>query len=279
MRFVPKPLRETAEINADPAARRFELVKLMLWAAGALCLLAVVGGWAVDGFVSRIPPEREARWFRVIAVPGALDEEKELDSAQRARLSEARTLLERLRSQPDVVDLPYRLQIIRHEAPNALAFPGGVIALTTGLLREIDGGVPLAFVLGHELGHFAHRDHLRIFGRSAVTGVFLSVIGVDSGAGAAATAADLMQRGFSREQESEADRFSLGLVEALFADTAGAGQIFEKLEKSSGLPSWLLFTATHPDPEGRLRDLKAHATKRELPDRDRGGAAGSGESE
>ena len=44
---------------------------------------------------------------------------------------------------------------------NAVALPGGNIVVFAGLLKEIKSENELAMILGHELGHFAHRDHLR----------------------------------------------------------------------------------------------------------------------
>ncbi|MFC1856305.1 M48 family metalloprotease [Thermodesulfobacteriota bacterium] len=45
--------------------------------------------------------------------------------------------------------------------PNAAAFPGRLIMVTKSLLKESDSENALAFVLCHELGHYANKDHLR----------------------------------------------------------------------------------------------------------------------
>ena len=56
---------------------------------------------------------------------------------------------------------PYAFHAVVWEAsqPNAFALPGGWVAVTTGLLEGAGSENELAFVLGHELGHF--RGHVR----------------------------------------------------------------------------------------------------------------------
>ena len=44
---------------------------------------------------------------------------------------------------------------------NAFVTPNGTIFFTKGLLKEIKDEEVLTFILAHELGHYAHRDHLK----------------------------------------------------------------------------------------------------------------------
>ena len=57
----------------------------------------------------------------------------------------------------------YRLQIIRDEAPNALAIAGGNIYLTTGLIDMVENDAELESVLVHEIAHVERRHTLRSF--------------------------------------------------------------------------------------------------------------------
>ena len=103
------------------------------------------------------------------------------------------------------------------EGPNALAFPGGLIVLTTGLLDGLGSENELALVLGHELGHYAGRDHLEGLGRGLALAFTLGIFGAGesgSAAGLAALAAQLAARGHDREQETLADAFGLALEQA-----------------------------------------------------------------
>lgn len=66
-------------------------------------------------------------------------------------------------------DLPYSIQIhvLNHEMVNAFALPGGHIVLFEGLLKNASSPEEVAGVIGHEMGHVAHRDPTRLALRSA----------------------------------------------------------------------------------------------------------------
>jgi len=148
---------------------------------------------------------------------------------------------------------PYAFHVAIHEesTPNALAFPGGLVVVTSGLLEQVESENELAFVLGHELGHFRNRDHLRGLGRGLAFALVMAAVGA-SGAGSAAelatVAAQLAERGFDREQERSADDFGLALVASEYGHVAGAVDFFERLPGTPGevgeqIASYL---STHP---------------------------------
>jgi Zn-dependent protease with chaperone function len=137
------------------------------------------------------------------------------------------------------------------------------VVLTSGLLERVRSENELAFVLGHELGHFRHRDHLRGLGRELALGVVLAGLGL-SGAGPAGDlaglAARLAERGFDRDQERAADAFGLELLAAEYGHVAGASQFFELVEApDGGLAAWL---STHPLGDERAASLEALAAAR-----------------
>lgn len=141
------------------------------------------------------------------------------------------------------VDMPYDWQVRIYCEPtaNALAFPGGGIVVTSGLLDLLQSDNELAFVIGHELGHFEHRDHLRGLGRAVTAALALSVFfggaGVSSdqlldSAGRAALAAH------SREQEQAADVSGLAALVHRHGHLGGAALVMKKLAEASG-ESWI----------------------------------------
>ena len=118
--------------------------------------------------------------------------------------------------------------------------------------------------MGHELGHFRNRDHLRGLGRGLAFSLVLAALGL-SGSGSAAqlaaVAGQFTQRGFDREQESQADRIGLALVVAEYGHSAGATDLFEHLAQPHGplgakLSSYL---STHPVHADRIDDLQSVA--------------------
>lgn len=58
-------------------------------------------------------------------------------------------------------DLPFLFLIVKDETANALACPGGIILVTSGLLKMIQSEGELAYVLAHEVAHVAWRHGLK----------------------------------------------------------------------------------------------------------------------
>jgi predicted Zn-dependent protease len=148
-----------------------------------------------------------------------------------------------------------------------VAFPGGLVAVTSGLLDQVESENELAFVLGHEIGHFRNRDHLRGIGRGMAFALVMGVLGLGGHGGAANLASlsgQLAARGFDRDQEADADRFGLELVEQEYGHVAGALDFFERLpdpEASMG-KEIVQYLATHPLSEDRIEALHALSLER-----------------
>lgn len=218
--------------------------------------------WFVDIVVTLVPVRAEARTFAAWGLDGLAD------GAGEPRVAAAERLLARLaRHWPDA-PYEFRLGFLPVDAPNALALPGGLIAVTRGLLDEVETENELALVLGHELGHFHHRDHLRQLGRGVVVGVALAVLSnaADSRLQLGDVVADLTSRSFGRDQERMADRFGLGLVAAEFGHVAGAWAFFERLRAAGkGHDGLVAYLATHPGNRERIDDLELLAAERAWP--------------
>src|SRR5579875_562285 len=58
--------------------------------------------------------------------------------------------------------LPWTYHVLQDTQVNALAAPGGFIFVTRGLLRFVQSDSELAFVLGHETTHVAHRHAVEL---------------------------------------------------------------------------------------------------------------------
>ena len=62
----------------------------------------------------------------------------------------------RIVSFSDAYDVPFKFYILDTDVPNAYAFPGGIVFITKGLLKNIHSEAELACVLGHEITHVTH---------------------------------------------------------------------------------------------------------------------------
>ena len=231
---------------------------------GVVVVVAVLLGlttFLVDRLVPYLPQSWEASIFPDF---GAM-QYTPTNEVEKTRQRELEALLQRLLihwpEHPDGL----RVGLLESSQPNALAFPGGLILVTIGLVEQVASENELAFVLGHELGHYRDRDHVRSLGRGLALALVLTAMG-QSGTVAelVALSGQLSTRGFSREQESKADAFGLMLVEAEFGHVAGATDFFEKLPAPDtalerSLASYL---ATHPLSENRIEDMKLLAEEK-----------------
>jgi Zn-dependent protease with chaperone function len=172
------------------------------------------------------------------------------------RVRETQALVDRLSQHWPDANYQFRVAIYDSETPNAMAVPGGLIIVTEGLLDQVTSENELAFVLGHELGHFKHRDHLRVLGRGVALSVLMAVASGTDVTGVGLSLADLTLRSFGRTQEAEADRFGLELIHAEYRHINQAWRFFERLvDGGHEIPDRWSYLATHPNPTDRKAAL------------------------
>jgi Zn-dependent protease with chaperone function len=77
---------------------------------------------------------------------------------------------------------------------------------------------------------------------------------------------DLALRGFSREQESEADEFGLALVYTHYGHVDEAWRLFERWDEGDeSLLDIVSYLSTHPDSGDRIDDLEEQAVREGWP--------------
>jgi len=154
--------------------------------------------------------------------------------------------------------------------PNAFALPGGKVGVNTGIFSVAKNQDQLATVIAHEIGHVVSRHHeeriTRQAGAQGVLQLVGALLGSRYGQGAADAAVQgggvLAQTGFllpgSRAQESEADVVGQQLMAKAGFDPRQAVNLWQNMIAAGGNrpPEWL---STHPDPQGRLGELRDRA--------------------
>lgn len=158
-----------------------------------------------------------------------------------------------------------RMVLIVSPEVNAYCLPGGYITVFTGLLELAESPDEVAAVLAHELAHATERHGLKSVAR--VTGTALAfqvLVGDMSGIIAAGgeTALQLLNRGYGRDDEREADDVGLEIMTAAGWDPMAMSTFFERLsdQKNVEIPDWL---STHPNPLIRSSRIKESLRLRE----------------
>lgn len=113
-------------------------------------------------------------------------------------------------------NIDYKFRVLDSTEVNAFASPNGYIYITKGLLDIVESDDELAFVIAHEMGHI-EKKHAVIRYRRALAAMFLSAIFLASNdnyedpetALLTVVMTELVLKGYSREQENEADEVAL----------------------------------------------------------------------
>lgn len=249
MRFVGKQPQEG--INVSKTHPLAEASLLVVGLGILFVVIVVVLLFLVEISLRFVSVEKEAALFNNW-LPNDLVTVSKTDD----RLVATQDLVDRLATHWPDSPYRFRVEIEDSESSNAMAFPGGLIVVTSGLLQQVESENELAFVLGHELGHFYNRDHIRALGRGIVISlVFVAATGGDAGTiGLAAT--DLTVSGFSRKQESRADAVALQLVNAEYAHVDEAWRLFERWRDASSHDYAISYFSTHPATENRIAELR-----------------------
>ncbi len=251
MRYTPKELQDDVAIShASPLKEFFVLLGGLL---GILLVVYVALGFAVEGVVSRLSPEYEE--FLGAFFAARYDQGEK--SVPERRLQK---LLDDLAGKEEKDARKYRVHVVKHPAVNAAALPGGHVLIFDALIREVESENELSFVLAHELGHFANRDHLRGFGRGLVLLVLsTAVFGQDSSiSGFFLNSLHNMEMQFSQRQEKQADLMAVDVLQRKYGHVSGATDFLENISKTDKKGRFAYFFATHPYPQDRIAAIEEY---------------------
>lgn len=149
--------------------------------------------------------------------------------------------------------------------PNAFALPGGIIVISDELVELVDHDDEIAAVLAHEIGHWQRRHGLQGVLRTSTA--LLVVTTVTGDLSTLTTFAStipfvILQRGYSREFEAEADADAVQLLLGAKIDPAHFASILQKLEESRPTAgNDLTYLSTHPGTADRVKELYLAATR------------------
>ncbi|QTA81674.1 Peptidase, M48 family [Desulfonema limicola] len=254
MKYTPGIVKENVNISKESPVYEFFILLsgLLLIILGLYFIL----GFAINIIVPEISPELEN------ILGKNLINRFEMPENSGKRNKSLQDFADNLQKKCINLEYNFILHIVESSQINAIALPGGHIVVFSELIDTIDSENELAFVLFHEMGHFANRDHLKGIGRSIVFIAITSLLlGSDN------QLVNLMTQGiqlgenkFSREQEIAADEFALRSLNCFYGNTAGAADFFNKLadnEKPSGFIG--KYYLTHPESKNRAAHLENYS--------------------
>lgn len=212
-------------------------------------------GFMVDYAIPYIPPEQEKAFSEMI-------EWEQPDSGKFVEETKyLQEIVDDLQERCVSLPFPIHVHIIDTEDVNAAALPGGTILVYAGLLKQTRSENELTFVLGHELGHFKNRDHLKGMGRAVVLlAMSILFLGSDSGMGEMIlNSVEFVNVRFSQNQELEADKVGLHANQCRYGHVTGSGDFFEKLVEGESNSVFANFLASHPNSATRIKKIKTLA--------------------
>jgi len=161
----------------------------------------------------------------------------------------------------------YRFFIVRDDAVNAFALPGGFVGVNRGLIMQAHSQHQLASVMAHEIAHVELRHGLDMMDKGSeinnaamlamLAGLLLG--SVDSEVGSAVMFGGMAggqqaMVNFTRENEYEADRVGLDLMQRAQFDPNGMVEFFEILSGLTGDAGGIEYLRTHPVTNNRVAE-------------------------
>lgn len=257
----------TASINRNPPPSNRQLLILLGLFIGFVVGVIWLLNLLINGLIGLIPPSVE-RQLGAVVIP--VFEQQAKPSPAQDTLNQMLARLEAHLPPEQRDKRDYRVLYLPNSTVNAIALPGDAIAIYAGLVEQAKSENELMMVLGHELGHFAHRDHLRGLGRSLLIQIVIATFLSDASAiqSAAVSGVEAVsQSRFSQSQEREADEFGLTLLQNTYGHVAGATDFFARMSQQRERD--LAFLSTHPAPGQRVKELQRLIQKRGYPVKER----------
>jgi len=189
------------------------------------------------------------------------------------RLSDNPDLIARLRkiAAPIIADstrkhMDIKFRILETDEINAFAAPNGYIYFTQGLLDVLETDDEIAFVIAHELGHIEKKHAVVSYRKAQALSLFAAILiaGTSNNTNDQAKAslfatvmANIIMKGYSRDQEREADEMAVAHLKRVNMDYNAYKVVMGKLMdlRRNRVSTIEKVFSTHPSPEDRIANL------------------------
>ena len=235
-------------------------------------------GSARKGFKD-ITPEEEYYIGRAVTAQILTRYKLDRKAAQTAYLNQVGGYLLQFSTRPETFN-GYHFSLIKSDQINAFAAPGGNIMVTTGLYRLLKNEEQLAAVLAHEIAHVSLQHGLSAIKKSNLTQAFTIIgkAGLDQtqvggninqltnvfNSSIDNIVNELVIKGYSREQELDADAMALGILYLSGYSLTGMEGFLLALDNIKKTKSGTGFLKTHPPADIRLKAVRKKMKSRQI---------------
>ena len=173
----------------------------------------------------------------------------------------------------DVEGIPLNFKVYYVTDVNAFACPDGSVRVFSSLM-DVMTDEELLGVIGHEIGHVAHKDSKKGFRTALLTSALKDGIASTNGPAAALSESQLGSLGesllnatYSQKQESKADGYGYEFLKKNGKNPWAIALSFEKLKKleeDAGVKKdskWQRMFSSHPDLDKRIKTMSKRAEK------------------
>lgn len=170
-------------------------------------------------------------------------------------------------------DQQFRFRVTAEPQINAFAIPGGFCYINSGLILAAENEAQVAAVVGHEINHVTMRHGMRSIQRATGINLLATALSADPGTAQVANVVSqaggvVAMRGFSREDEREADKYGVEAMYRAGYDPREAAKFFQILQRAEGSAKNGTFldriVATHPTTNERIENIKEQAAQYDL---------------
>lgn len=245
-----KQVQPEENVNISKQSPLREFLKLFTGITVSVAVVYFFLGFAVDILVPFIPVSLEKKLGKLVVT--TFEKQTRLGREKRVQ-----AILDTLLPHLEHNSFDISISVAQFSRVNAVALPGGHIIIYEGLLKKISSERELAFVIGHEIGHFVNRDHLKGLGRRFSLVLMALILGRDNMLSSnIINSLNISERAFSRRQESKADAVGLELLMKAYGTTDGSVSFFRKLQEEGSVSDFAYFFSTHPSPQKRIAHLE-----------------------
>ena len=261
-------------VDRSGSLERRQRTRVIGWSVAATVSLLLVGWFGVPAIAARLTPllpalvEDKLGDAVDMQVRGLLKTRKDgasldcgtaaVDMSGRAALDKIVRRLEAAAGLPR----PLRIDVVRQDAANAIALPGGHVYVFHGLIVKADNADEIAGVIAHEIGHIAHRDGTKALLQGAGLSILFGMLLGDFVGGGAVVfgAKTILQSSYSRETETAADIYGADLMNRAGGNTHAMATMLNKIGGATEPGMKILLD--HPETEARVAAINKLAANR-----------------